>query len=146
MNRIQKIVGSLALGAVFATSLATTSFAQDGRWNDRWERRDDRWDRRNDRRDDRWDRRNERREDRWERRNDRWDDRGWNNSYAREQMEKGYRDGLDRGRKDAQTNRARTPENSSHYRKGNQYYRQGFERGFYQAYNQYSRYDRGRRW
>jgi hypothetical protein len=56
--------------------------------------------------------------------------------------QKGYRDGLDRGRKDAQTNRIMDPNNSSHYRKGNPAYRQGFERGFYQAYRQYS----GRRW
>jgi hypothetical protein len=58
------------------------------------------------------------------------------------EYQKGYRDGLDRGRKDAQTNRAMTPNNSSHYRSGNQSYRAGFERGFYEAFRQYS----GRRW
>lgn len=128
MNSMKKIVGSLALAAVFVTSLGVTSFAQDwgrGRWEDR----------RDDRRDDRWDR-NDRRG-----RNDR-DDR-----YMRQQFEKGYRDGLDRGRKDAQTNRRRDPNNSSHYRDGNRFYRQGFERGFYEAFNQYSNSGRGRgRW
>lgn len=126
MNSVKKLVGSLALAAVFVTSLGVASYAQDwgrGRWEDR---RDDRW--RNDRYNDRY--------------NDRRD-----NGYARQWFEKGYRDGLDRGRKDAQTNRARTPNNSSHYRDGNQYYRQGFERGFYEAYNQYSNRGRGRgRW
>ncbi len=79
--------------------------------------------------------------------NEGWNnDRYGNNSYAREQIEKGYRDGLDRGRKDAQTNRQRTPNNSSHYQKGNQYYRQGVERGFFEAYNQYSNNGRNRRW
>jgi hypothetical protein len=58
------------------------------------------------------------------------------------EYQKGYRDGLNRGREDAQTNRAMTPNNSSHYRSGNQSYRSGFERGFYEAYRQYS----GRRW
>jgi hypothetical protein len=58
---------------------------------------------------------------------------GGNNS----EFQKGYRDGLDRGRKDAQTNRVMDPNNSSHYRNGNGSYRAGFERGFYQAYRQY---------
>lgn len=131
MNRIKQTIGTLALAALFVTSLGVTGFAQD--WGrDRWDRRDDQWGR-NDRRDDRWGR------------NDRWDDR--NSRYAREQMDKGYRDGLDRGRKDAQTNRRRDPNNSSHYRKGNEFYRRGFERGFFQAFDQHSNYGRGRgRW
>jgi len=53
-------------------------------------------------------------------------------------FQRGYRDGLQRGREDAQTNRAMTPNNSSHYRDGNATYRAGFERGFYQSYRQYS--------
>jgi hypothetical protein len=57
---------------------------------------------------------------------------------AEEQM--GYRDGLDRGRKDAQTNRAMDPNNSSHYRNGSAAYRAGFERGFYESYRQYRNY------
>lgn len=63
---------------------------------------------------------------------------GYNNS----DYQRGYRDGLDRGREDALTHRAMTPNNSSHYRSGNPSYRAGFERGFYQSYQQY----RGRRW
>jgi hypothetical protein len=58
---------------------------------------------------------------------------GYNNS----EVQKGYRDGLNRGREDALTNRAMTPNNSSHYRSGNASYRTGFERGFYEAYRQY---------
>ncbi len=63
---------------------------------------------------------------------------GYNNS----EFQKGYHDGLNRGREDSQSNRAMTPNNSSHYRSGNQTYRAGFERGFFEAYRQYS----GRRW
>jgi hypothetical protein len=121
MNTYKQFIGSLALGAVLATSVAVPSFAQDGWRNDRWER--------NERRDDRWDNRDNHR----------------NYAYARAQFEKGYRDGLDRGRKDAQTNRRRDPNNSSHYQKGNQFYRQGFEKGFYEAYQQLRRNNRGRR-
>jgi hypothetical protein len=64
--------------------------------------------------------------------------RGYNNA----DFERGYSDGLSRGRDDALTHRAMTPNNSSHYRSGDAAYRAGFERGFYQAYQQY----RGRRW
>src|SRR5689334_17950598 len=48
------------------------------------------------------------------------------------EFQQGYRDGLTRGREDAQTNRAMDPNNSSHYRNGDQAYRAGFERGFYE--------------
>jgi hypothetical protein len=69
---------------------------------------------------------------------------GYYDRYGRNNAEfqKGYRDGLDRGRSDALTNRAMDPNNSSHYRRGNASYRAGFERGFYEAYQQY----RNRRW
>src|SRR5262249_11554776 len=72
------------------------------------------------------------------RRND-WN-RGYNNNNG--DFQQGYRDGLDRGRDDARTNRAMTPNNSSHYRSGSPSYRAGFERGFYEAY----RANRSRRW
>jgi hypothetical protein len=127
MNRFKKIVSSITLTVMFVTSLGIAGFAQD--WGrGRWDRNDDRWDR-NDRDRD-W--------NRDDRRNDRW---------AREQMEKGFRDGDDRGRKDARTNRRRDPNNSSHYRKGNEFYRRGFERGFFRAFDQNCDNDRGRgRW
>ncbi|MCI0664455.1 MAG: hypothetical protein L0220_25630, partial [Acidobacteria bacterium] len=74
--------------------------------------------------------------------NDGWYGNRGNGNYGygvnNAEFQKGYSDGLDRGRKDAQTNRAMDPNNSSHYRKGNSSYRAGFERGFYQAYRQYS--------
>jgi hypothetical protein len=64
-----------------------------------------------------------------------------NGGYNDGDSQRGYSDGLSRGRDDALTNRAMTPNNSSHYRSGSPTYRAGFERGFYQAYQQY----RGRR-
>ena len=63
-------------------------------------------------------------------------DYGYNNNNA--DFQRGYRDGSDRGREDAQTRRAMTPNNSSHYRSGNQAYRAGFEQGFYESYRRYS--------
>jgi hypothetical protein len=68
--------------------------------------------------------------------------RGYNNF----DFQRGYSDGLSRGRDDALTNRAMTPNNSSHYRSGSPAYRAGFERGFYQAYQEYRQEWRGRRW
>jgi hypothetical protein len=65
--------------------------------------------------------------------------RGYNNNAD---FEQGYRDGLSRGRDDARTNRAMTPNNSEHYRNGNPSYRAGFEKGFYEAF----RANSGRRW
>jgi hypothetical protein len=56
-------------------------------------------------------------------------------SSAEEQ--KGYRDGLNRGREDAQTRRIADPNNSSHFRSGNAAYRQGFSRGYSVGYRQY---------
>jgi hypothetical protein len=63
---------------------------------------------------------------------------GYNNA----EFQRGYQDGLNRGRDDARTNRAMDPNNSSHYRSGNGVYRAGFEKGFYQSFRQYS----NRRW
>src|SRR5262245_52324369 len=45
------------------------------------------------------------------------------------QREKGYRDGLNRGREDARDHRYFNPNNSSHYRDGNPPYREGFRVG-----------------
>lgn len=162
---------SLGLAGAFVLSAGLSSTAtasaqdwrRDRRDNDRYDQRRDRdWDRRSDRNrngvDDRYERNRNNRidrnrngvDDRYEnnrygydpyRRNRGYDDNygyGMNNG----DYQKGYRDGLDRGRKDAQTNRVMDPNNSSHYRKGNASYRAGFERGFYQSYRQYS----GRRW
>lgn len=65
-----------------------------------------------------------------------------NYGYNNYDFQKGYNDGLNRGREDALSNRAMTPNNSSHYRSGNSAYRAGFERGFFEAY----RYYRNRGW
>ena len=51
---------------------------------------------------------------------------------------KGYRDGLDRGREDARTHRSFNPNNSSHFRNGNNFYREGFRRGYEEGYRQYA--------
>ena len=165
------LAGAFLLGAGLSSS-ATVSAQGWRRDRDEREHRDrDRYDNRRDRDwDDRVDRNHNGVNDRYERdrayRIDRnrngVDDRYENNRYGYDpyyrrndgyydnygygtnnsEYQKGYRDGLDRGRQDAQTNRAMDPNNSSHYRNGNSSYRAGFERGFYQSFRQYS----GRRW
>ncbi len=64
--------------------------------------------------------------------------------------EKGFRDGLDRGREDARDHRFFDPNNSSHYGEGDPAYRQGFRQGYAQGYREYAqryRQYRGRgRW
>jgi hypothetical protein len=59
------------------------------------------------------------------------------------EVQKGYRDGLDRGQEDARDRKSFNPNNSSHYRSGNGAYREGFRRGYDQGYRQYANY---RRW
>ena len=107
---------ALAIGFVIAPGLSSLSAVQA---QGRGDRRDDRWDRR----DDRWDRR----DDRWDRRDDRWEERS-------EDYQKGLRDGLRRGQEDLRDRRIADPNNSSHYRKGNNAYREGFRRGYVQGY------------
>ncbi len=70
--------------------------------------------------------------------NGQFGNRGYNNVNNFD-FQRGFSDGLNRGREDALTNRAMTPNNSSHYRSGNVSYRAGFERGFFQAYQQVRR-------
>jgi hypothetical protein len=132
MNKLTKHALTLifALGFVFVTSMSSLATVQ-AQWP--WDRRDNRQDRRDDRRDDRWDRRDDRRD----RRDDRWDNRNYNRDYDR-----GFRDGLDRGQEDYRKRRAADPNNSSHFRKGNAAYRDGFRKGYWQGYPT----NRGRRW
>ncbi|MBK9316732.1 MAG: hypothetical protein IPM55_21170 [Acidobacteria bacterium] len=59
------------------------------------------------------------------------------------EMQKGYRDGLDRGQEDVRDRRIADPNNSSHYRKGSRDYKAGFRRGYNEGYNQYGN---NRRW
>ena len=131
-QKIKQYVLGIALvaGFVVAPGLSSLSAVQaqgrGDRRDDRGDRRDDRWDRRDDRwdrRDDRWDRR----DDRWDRRDDRWEERS-------EDYQKGLRDGLRRGQEDLRDRRIADPNNSSHYRKGNTAYREGFRRGYVQGY------------
>jgi hypothetical protein len=150
---------ALGLGFVVAPGLSSLSTvqAQDGRWERGRDRREDRngnIDRNRNGVDDRYENNGRyRRNDGTYGRNDRY---GRNYPYGRNdgyygnggydnnngEFQKGYRDGSDRGRRDAQTNRAMNPNNSSHYQRGNSSYRAGFERGFFEGYRQYS----GRRW
>lgn len=114
---------ALAIGFVVAPALSSLGVvqAQDwgrGRWHDR---PDDRW--------DDYDR------------HDRWDDR-WDNRWERRQEYRGFRDGLDRGQRDAHTYRRPDPNNSFHYRRGNRDYREGFRRGYFRAYRQHARHER----
>ncbi len=132
-ERLKKYGWSLAVAVTLMVSsgFASHAFAQDRDW-DR--------DHRDDRRDDR-----QRRRDR-DGSDDDYGNYGRNDrnnrSYSRDEQ-KGFHDGLDRGREDARDNRIPTPNNSSHYRKGNDAYRYGFRRGYAQGYRQNTGY---RRW
>jgi hypothetical protein len=150
---LKQFVGSLALGAVLVTGFSSIAEAQVWGQRDRWEQRREREEER--RRREEW--RRQREAERYGRYDDYDDDNGRyggydngrygdyrNNSAYRRELEKGFRDGLDRGEKDAKTRRVPTPENSSHYRKGSQAYREGFARGYERSYRQYANY--GRRW
>jgi hypothetical protein len=52
------------------------------------------------------------------------------------QTDKGYRDGMDRGKEDARKRRTLGPNNSSHYRKGTEVYQEAFRRGYDEGYRQ----------
>lgn len=54
------------------------------------------------------------------------------------EAQKGFRDGLNRGREDARDRDQFNPNNSSHYRRGNAAYRDGFLRGYRQGYSEYN--------
>lgn len=57
--------------------------------------------------------------------------------YNSAEVQKGYRDGLDRGQEDARSRRNPTPYNSEHFRNGSAAYREGFSRGYNAGYRQY---------
>lgn len=83
---------------------------------------------------DRWDDRRDRDRDYDRRDRDRDYDRNGGYYGSRRDEEKGYRDGYDRGREDARDHRIPNPNNSSHYRKGNDAYRYGFRKGYQRGY------------
>jgi hypothetical protein len=158
-NQLKKGAGGAAL--IFTilltcgVSLETTAQAQDRHGDRNW-RRD-----RDDRRDRDWNRREQiQRAREWEWRRERERARSRNSYVYRSprsypyggygganvynlEVQKGYRDGLDRGQEDARDRRSFNPNNSSHYRSGNSAYRDGFRRGYEQGYRQYASY---RRW
>src|SRR6266542_4955726 len=120
IQNIKKYAFSLALaiGFVIAPGLSSLGAVQAQGWG--WGR--DRWD---DRRDDRG--------------RDRWDDRR-----ERREEYRGFRDGFDSGRRDARRNRRPDLYGCGQYRNGNRDYREGFRRGYFQAYLQFARSDRDR--
>ena len=141
---------ALSIGFVVAPGLSSLSAVQAQDWRYGQDRRDDRLERERER---------QRREE-WQRqqRQDNGRDWGWNQGrdrnrsygnngsygtnngrYNNGEVQKGYRDGLDRGQKDAKTNRTPTPSNSQHYREGNAAYREGFARGYAEGYRQFAR-------
>ncbi|HJQ26216.1 MAG TPA: hypothetical protein VKA60_20045 [Blastocatellia bacterium] len=63
--------------------------------------------------------------------------RGRNDQRNREEVNRGYHDGLDRGEEDARDRRRADPNNSEHYRHGNSAYREGFRRGYSEGYRRY---------
>ncbi|MBX7219080.1 MAG: hypothetical protein K1Y36_03970 [Blastocatellia bacterium] len=120
----------LALGLVLTSGILLGSPAQAQDWRrDNWRR-------------DRY--RNNRYPSQQNNRNCEPNNRGYGNyGYSNQrEYEHGYRDGLNRGREDAQTHRTPTPNNSSHFRDGNPSYRDGFSRGYYEAYRSYASYRR----
>jgi len=72
---------------------------------------------------------------------DRWDDRRDDRRERREEQ-RGYRDGFDKGRRDARSRRRPDFDDYGQYRHGSRDYREGFRRGYFQAYREYGRYDR----
>lgn len=152
MNTISKTMMGLVMAGAFlvaaGTAASSTASAQSwpnrdrGTWND-----NDRNDRNRDRDRD-WDRDRDR--DRYR------DNGGYNggyygnqggyygdNRYYNAERQKGYQDGFRRGREDAESNRFADPNNSSHYRKGNGAYREGFRSAYFEAFRQFTRF---RRW
>ena len=161
LSRVKRVTTGAALAFVFLFSVGvftgTTANAQD---------RNRRWDR-NDRRDRDWDRNDWNRRQQIERaraieraRQLQWERERARNRYAYSyprtypsyggnyggyggytgsnyEVQKGYRDGLDRGQEDLQDRRAPNPNNSSHYRSGNAAYREGFRRGYAEGYRQF---------
>ena len=62
---------------------------------------------------------------------------GYGGGYNNGEVQRGYRDGLDRGQEDARSGRSPNPNNSSHFRSGNSAYREGFVRGYQAGYRQF---------
>jgi hypothetical protein len=136
------LIGTFILGA----GLASTSLVQAQDWRRMQERREIQRQREWERQRRQAERERQRREREYRRGNDGYGNYGnygrYDENYNKD-LQKGYRDGLDRGQKDAKTNRVPTPNNSSHYREGKAAYREGFRRGYEEGYRQYAGY---RRW
>jgi hypothetical protein len=118
IQNLKKYVYSLALviGFVIAPGLSSLSTVQAQGWRGRSDdRRDDRWDDRRRDRDDRWD-------NRWERREE----------------YRGFRDGFELGRIDARRRHRPDFNDYRQYRHGSRDYREGFRRGYFQAYRQFT--------
>jgi hypothetical protein len=172
MKRVFAAAFSFALLIGAGSFLTTTAQAQDRGRDRNWQRdRDDRRDNDRDRdwnRDSNWRRQQIERQRQIERERELARQREWarNRSYrsypygyggyggygnygggyggqSNYEVQRGYRDGLDRGQEDARDRRSPNPNNSSHFRSGNSAYRSGFVRGYQEGYRQYGGY---RRW
>lgn len=71
----------------------------------------------------------------------RWDDRR-DDRWERREEHRGFRDGFDYGRRDARRHRRPDFNDYSQYRHGSRDYREGFRRGYFQAYRQFARHGR----
>lgn len=72
----------------------------------------------------------------------RWDNDRWDNRWERREERRGYRVGYDLGLRDARRGRRPHFNDYREYRHGSRDYREGFRRGYFQAYRQYSCHDR----
>ncbi len=130
----------LTLAALFCVGVTDVNAQYRNRDDDRWERRD-----RDDRNRD-WRRNRNRRnddDDRWRRnRNGRYGSNGgYNNTYQRQELHRGYQQGLSTGSSDAQRGQSYSPQRSRHYqRAGSVPFREGFVRGYDQGFRQYAGY------
>ena len=140
-KNLPKYIYSLALALTLLTAfgIANTTQAQNRDWDRNQDQ--DRWE-------DRREQRERQRRDRDYEPNGGYRDNGnyggygnnggrYGGFYTRDE-EKGFKDGLRRGQEDAQSRRIPDPNNSSHYRKGNSDYRNGFRQGYKRSYFQHA--------
>jgi len=68
-----------------------------------------------------------------------WSNRNRNNAYVQQELNRGYQQGINTGAEDAQRGRSYSPQRSKHYdRAPSVPFREGFVRGYDQAYRQYA--------
>ncbi len=131
---MKKLIGGalLALAVVFCFSATDVNAQWRNRDDDRWERRD---------RDDRY-RRRRNDDDRWRRNRN---NGSYNNVYQRQELNRGYQQGINTGASDAQRGQSYSPQRSRYYQRAPSVpFREGFVRGYDQGYRQYAGYRNNR--